>query len=70
VGEQGAGTPRDTSPSRGEGSLREPGPRPPGPGPSGEPPPFGRRWGTLYALVVGTLVALIVLFYAFTKAFE
>ncbi len=34
-----------------------------------DPPPFGLRWNTLYAIVLGTLLALILLFYAFTKAF-
>lgn len=34
-----------------------------------EPPPFGGSWARLYALVLGNLVLLIVLFYVFTKAF-
>ncbi len=34
-----------------------------------EPPPFGGSWARLYALVLGNLVLLIVLFYLFTKAF-
>jgi hypothetical protein len=35
-----------------------------------EPPPFGRSWGVLYAIVLLNLVLLILLFYAFTKAFS
>ena len=35
-----------------------------------EPPPFGRSWRLLYAVVVLTLAVLILLFYAFTKAFS
>lgn len=35
-----------------------------------QPPPFGGRWRTLYATVLGTLAALIALLYLFTKAFE
>lgn len=35
-----------------------------------EPPPFGGSWGRLYALVLGNLVFLVVLFYLFTKAFR
>ena len=34
------------------------------------PPPFGGSWARLYALVLGNLVLLIVLFYVFTKAFR
>ena len=60
------GSPKDGSP----GPLPEPGPRSPDPGLPDEPPPFGRSWGTLYAAVAGTLAALIVLFYAFTRALE
>lgn len=52
------------------GLLSEPEAWSPEPGFHEEPPPFGRSWGTLYAAVAGTLVALIVLFYAFTKALE
>lgn len=59
----------------------DPGPRTPGPVSAGprppatghaspeEPPPFGRSWPALYVLVAGTLVALIVLFAVFTRAF-
>ena len=35
-----------------------------------EPPPFGRSWAGIYAVVAGTLLALIALFAAFTRAFE
>ena len=35
-----------------------------------QPPPILRSWRNLYALVLGFLAALIVLFYLFTKAFE
>jgi len=35
-----------------------------------EPPPIGRSWRVLYAVVVLNLALLIVLFYAFTKAFS
>ncbi len=52
------------------GFLSEPGARSPEPGFSDDPPPFGRSWGALYAAVAGTLAALIVLFYAFTRAFQ
>jgi Mg2+ and Co2+ transporter CorA len=34
------------------------------------PPPFGRSWGTLYALVLLVLAALVLLFYLFTRAFS
>lgn len=34
-----------------------------------EPPPFGRSWRVLYAVVLLNLVLLILLFYAFTKVF-
>jgi hypothetical protein len=33
-------------------------------------PPFVSSWRSLYVLVLVNLVVLIVLFYAFTKAFE
>jgi len=52
-----------------EGSPRRPSPVPI-PEAREEPPPFGGRWNTLYAVVLGTLAVLIALFYAFTKAFE
>ncbi|HYP52891.1 MAG TPA: hypothetical protein VEQ42_05090 [Pyrinomonadaceae bacterium] len=39
------------------------------PGADEGPPPFGGSWARLYALVLGNLVLLIVLFYVFTKAF-
>jgi len=35
-----------------------------------DPPPIGRSWRVLYAAVVLNLVLLILLFYAFTKAFS
>jgi hypothetical protein len=34
-----------------------------------EAPPFGRSWATLYAVVLATLAALVVLFYLFTRSF-
>ncbi len=62
---------RDDAPrSDAEASSAGSGPRTPGPGTPKEPPPFGGRWTTLYLVVLGTLAVLIVLFYAFTKAFE
>jgi hypothetical protein len=33
-----------------------------------EPPPFGGSWRNLYAAVLITLAALVVLFYLFTRA--
>lgn len=35
-----------------------------------DPPPFGRSWRVLYAAVLLNLALLILLFYAFTKAFS
>lgn len=35
-----------------------------------EQPPFGRSWRVLYIIVIGNLALLILLFYAFTKAFS
>jgi tetrahydromethanopterin S-methyltransferase subunit G len=35
-----------------------------------EKPPIGRSWRVLYAIVIGNLALLILLFYAFTKAFS
>ncbi|MEO6323358.1 MAG: hypothetical protein ABIT01_03545 [Thermoanaerobaculia bacterium] len=35
-----------------------------------EPPPFFRRWRSAYAVVIGNLLLLIVLFYAFSRLFE
>lgn len=35
-----------------------------------EPPPLGRGWGLLYALVLLNLAVLVVLFYLFTRAFR
>lgn len=34
-----------------------------------EKPPFFKTWANVYALVAGTLVVLIVLFYLFTQYF-
>ena len=34
-----------------------------------EPPPLG-TWGRMYALVLGNLAFWILVFYAFTRAFE
>ena len=33
-------------------------------------PPFGRSWRVLYVIVIGNLALLILLFYAFTRAFS
>jgi len=38
--------------------------------PVDEPPPFGKSWNRLYALVLLNLAALIAAFWAFTHAFE
>lgn len=35
-----------------------------------EPPPVGRRWGVLYAVVLGALAVEIVLFWLFARAFR
>jgi len=35
-----------------------------------EPPPFGGSWRTLYAVVLLNLLAFVVLFYLFTRAFR
>lgn len=35
-----------------------------------EKPPILRTWRNVYALVIGVLVLLMVLFYFFTKHFE
>ena len=35
-----------------------------------EPPPFGRSWRALYAVVLLNLAVLVVLFYLFTRAFR
>jgi len=34
-----------------------------------EKPPILKNWKNLYALVIGTLIVLIILFYFFTKHF-
>jgi hypothetical protein len=44
---------------------------PPKPDSNGEdPPPIGGTWRILYAAVLLNLALLILLFYAFTKAFS
>jgi hypothetical protein len=47
-------------------------PSAPAPGPVSptEPPPVGRSWATLYAIVAGALVLWIALFALFTRAFR
>lgn len=40
------------------------------PADEGEAPPFGRSWNVLYAIVLLNLAVLILLFYAFTRAFS
>ena len=35
-----------------------------------EPPPFGRSWTALYALVLAWLAVQVVLFYLFTRVFR
>lgn len=35
-----------------------------------EKPPFLKTWGNVYALLTGTLVVLMLLFYLFSKYFE
>ena len=41
------------------------------PTPDGEErPPIGGSWRVLYAVVIGNLALLILLFYAFTRAFS
>jgi hypothetical protein len=35
-----------------------------------EKPPILKTWKNLYALVIGVLIILIVVFYLFTKHFE
>jgi len=34
------------------------------------PPPIGKSWARLYAVVLAFLALQIVIFYVFTKAFE
>jgi len=48
----------------------DPWPQVPGPYPPEEPPPIGRSWPTLYAIVAGALLFWIALFAAFTWAFR
>jgi len=38
--------------------------------PAEEPPPIGRSWATLYAIVTGALLFWIALFAVFTWAFR
>jgi hypothetical protein len=45
-------------------------PATPGAVEDGEAPPIGGSWRALYVAVALNLAALILLFYAFTKAFE
>lgn len=35
-----------------------------------EPPPAGKRWGVLYAVVLGALAAEVVLFWLLARAFR
>lgn len=35
-----------------------------------EPPPVGKRWGVLYAVVLGALALEIVLFWLFARTFR
>jgi len=35
-----------------------------------EPPPVGRRWGVLYAVVLGALALEVLLFWLFAEAFR
>ena len=35
-----------------------------------DPPPFFRTWPAMYAFVLGIFVALVILLYLFTKAYE
>jgi len=35
-----------------------------------EPPPVGKRWETLYAVVLGALAVEIFLFWLFARAFR
>jgi len=35
-----------------------------------EPPPVGRSWGRLYAIVLGALAIEVLIFYWFTRAFD
>lgn len=56
--------------SAGDGAGPDHGPRTTVHASSEEPPPFGGSWPALYAAVAGTLVALILLFALFTRAFS
>jgi hypothetical protein len=38
--------------------------------PDDDAPPFGRSWAPLYAVVIGVLVALVVVFALLTRAYE
>lgn len=35
-----------------------------------DPPPFFKKWSTMYWVVIGNLALLVILFYLFTKAFS
>jgi len=35
-----------------------------------DPPPFLRKWSNLYAIVIGELIVLILLFYWFTISYS
>ncbi len=45
-------------------------PPPPGRGDLDAPPPLLGRWRNLYLLVLGTLGALVLAFWLFTKAYS
>jgi hypothetical protein len=49
--------------------LTTPNSKPPEVGPDSSPPLL-KSWRRLYAVVLGELAVLIILFYLFTKAFE
>jgi hypothetical protein len=64
--------PGPRAPNPGLPNHASPGHRPPATGHASveDPPPFGHSWPALYTVVAGTLLALIVLFAVFTRAFE
>lgn len=35
-----------------------------------DPPPFFKKWSSMYWLVIGNLALMVLLFYLFTKAFS
>jgi hypothetical protein len=67
---KGGGTRQSAARGDRAGSLPNPEPQNPSPDLPEEEPPFGGSWRALYTGVLGTLVALILLFYVFTKVFE